>query len=243
MSAAARLPRDGEWRQPVANGWLSGRRLGRSDLGELIAFHRQILSGLEPWRLNAETDAFFEAHLSAAGCILGLFEPAGALVAYAVLGLPDADSDYNFGHSLGLAGDELAKVAHLDGAAVAPAWRGHSLQRELLRRRIDMAKAARRRWLITTVAPLNVVSLRSCLSVGLIVRVCRPMFASGHVRLLLALDVAGDPPLDRSAAYAVALSEPDRIAEALAGGAIGFALSGDEDVPALLMAPMVREAR
>jgi len=225
------------WWQRAGERWLAGRVLAPADLAAVIALHRQVLAGLPAGLLNPETDAFFAAHLAASGQILGLHKADGSLVAYAVLGLPTAASAYNFGRDLGLPTAELGRLAHLDGVAVAAAWRGLGLHRGLAERRIDMAAAAGRRHLASTIAPANLPSLRTCLGLGLRVVALRPMFAAGHQRLLLQRDLVGDPPLDRTRATAVPLADTQAVAARLDAGDRGFGWRQEATGPALLLAP------
>jgi len=230
------------WWQPVGESRLVGRVLTQPDLSAVIALHRRVLADLPPGLLNRETDAFFADHLAAAGRVLGLQAADESLVAYAVLGLPAAGSAYNFGRDLGVPAGELGLVAHIDGAAVAGPWRGLGLHRVLVQRRIDIAVAAGRRHITTTIAPTNVPSLRTCLSLGLRARALRPMFDAGHLRLLLWHDLAGDPPLDLARAIAVPFADTGALAARLAAGAQGFAWRQEADGPALLLAPPAGES-
>jgi len=50
--------------------------------------------------------------------------------------------------------------------------------------------------MVTTVAPANLHSLRNCLALGFRVVVTRPMFAAGHMRHLLHLDLAPQIPAE-----------------------------------------------
>ena len=70
----------------------------------------------------------------------------------------------------------------LAGAAVAPAWRGQGLQRQLIARRVAWAGDAA---LFATAAPGNVPSWRSLLACGFAVRALQYRYG-GHARYLLA---------------------------------------------------------
>jgi ribosomal protein S18 acetylase RimI-like enzyme len=168
--------------------------LGPADVPGVIALHRRVLASLAPGLLNPETDAFFAQHAFEAGRLFGLASSQGALVAYAVLGLPTASDIGNFGRLIGLAESELGLVAHLDGAAVVPEWRGHGLQRALLVRRVACAVCLGRRHLLATVAPANHHSLRNATGLGLRIIDTRPMFAAGALRHILHLDLAQHIP-------------------------------------------------
>ncbi|GEO81288.1 hypothetical protein [Pararhodospirillum oryzae] len=235
-ACAVREGEAGPWRERVGAAWLDGRVLGPGDLGRVIALHHAVLAGLPPGVLNPETDTFFADHLGEAGRILGLFDAGGALVAYGVLGLPAAGSPYNFGRDLGLAPQWLGTVAHLDGATVAEPWRGAGIHRILSQHRLALARAAKRRHVLATVAPLNVPSLRTVLAAGLRARALKPMFAGRLPRFLLCRDLKGDPELDPATGIAVPLAAADRLGHALAQGRQGYALTQGPEGPALRLA-------
>jgi ribosomal protein S18 acetylase RimI-like enzyme len=196
---------------------LRGRSLDASDLPALISLHHRVLEQLPPGVLNAETDAFFAEHVAESGRLLGLETAEGEMMAYAVLGLPAASSRYNFGRDIGLPESELGAIAHLDGVAVAPEWRGHGLQRVLARRRTAIAAEAGRRHIISTVAPNNLPSLHNLLAEGFAIVATRPMFAAGHMRHLVHLDLRrGGRP---DAAPALAAANMRRIPGECASGA------------------------
>jgi len=177
------------WLQTVGSVVFRGRFLGESDLPALIALHHRVLDGLRPGLLNAETDTFFAEHVVESGRLLGMETDDGEMVAYAVLGLPAASARYNFGRDIDLPVSELGAVAHLDGVGVAPEWRGHGLQRAFARRRTAIAAEAGRRHVISTVAPNNLPSLHNLLAEGFAIVATRPMFAAGHIRHLVHLDL------------------------------------------------------
>lgn len=139
---------------------LAERLLGPGDLGAVLALHAAAhraatMAGL----FVQETPAFFAAHLGTEGEILGLEAPDGTLACYAVLGLPAAEAAGNFGLALGLGSADRARVCHLDGVAVAPAWRGRGLQRRMTRARLARGAAAGRDIALSTAALHNRWSL------------------------------------------------------------------------------------
>lgn len=165
-----------------------GRCLGMDDLAAVYALHRQVLAALPAGRVAHETLAFFADHVARRGRLLGLCVDS-ELVAYAVLGLP-GPQDENFGHDQGMSAAELPLVAHLDGASVAPGYRGHHLQRVLVHWRQAVARAAGRRWLLSTVSPENPASLVNLFACGL--QICGLAEKYGGWRYLLRSDLQAD---------------------------------------------------
>ena len=80
----------------------------------------------------------------------------------------NAQEDYeeNLGRDIGLPESELGKVAHMDSAAVLPAFRGFHLQRRLMKTAEEELQREGFRYLCCTVHPDNKSSLQSVLSQG-----------------------------------------------------------------------------
>lgn len=174
------------------------RVLAADDVDTVFALHREVAAALPAGVVANETRAFFAAHAQAAGRLYGVFDPAG-LVAYAVLGLP-GEGDDNFGLDHGLHGAALPGVAHLDGAAVAPTYRGNRLQSFLTQWRLADMMCVGRHIALSTVSPANPWSLASLLENGLTARALRIRF--GGWRYLLRRDLVGTDA-------AVSLAAPD----------------------------------
>ena len=215
---------------------LTGRRLALSDLDALLRLHHRSLEGMPPSWVARDDEAFFCRHLGQDGMIGGLYDGA-RLVAFAVLGLPMSGAP-NFGTDHALSPEQLDRVAHLDGAGVAPEWRGHGLQRVLSNWRIAVARALQREIVLSTVSPLNLPSLASQLGVGLSARGLKQRFSGW--RLLMRCDlsrvmrepVRGDADVDCgrqvSAARSVSLDDVAALQQAFADGWIGVALDAPQ---------------
>lgn len=158
--------------------------LGPGELDELCALHAELhrLAGPRAPFVR-ESDGFFARHLGRDGVVLGLRSATGALAAYAVLGLPGPDDALNFGADLGLAPAERARVFHLDGTGVRPAWRGRGLQRWLVTERLRLGVAAGRAVALSAVSPRNPRSLANLIAAGL--RVVALVEKYGDVRFML----------------------------------------------------------
>lgn len=143
-------------------------RLRPEELPDLLALHDALHAAAPaPGLFVRETDAFFAAHIDAVGRVLGLRDGAGRLRAYGVLGLPGAEAEDNFGRRLGYAGADLARVCHLDGCGVDPAWRGRGLQRALTAARIGLGQTLGRDLAVSAAAPANVASIANLTGAGL----------------------------------------------------------------------------
>ncbi|MDF1485551.1 hypothetical protein PY257_10230 [Ramlibacter sp. H39-3-26] len=113
-----------------------------------------------------DEQAFFAAHASPHGETLGVFV-GGQLVAYAMVGFPDAAAPDNLGRVIGLAPALHGAVAHVSSCMVLPAWRGHRLQRTLLDIRLMLAQMQGRHLCMAMVSLHNHLSCHNLLRQGL----------------------------------------------------------------------------
>lgn len=173
-------------RSPAALDW---RPLRPEDLPAMHALHLCSIAGMAAQTVKPETREFLHGLLQGRGRVIGAWQ-GGALAAYGVL-QHDLLAQDDPRALLGLAhGHALYKLA---GAAVAPAWRGQGLQRQLIARRVAWAGDAA---LFATAAPGNVASWRSLLACGFMVRALQYRYG-GHARYLLARvpgELAPDAP-------------------------------------------------
>lgn len=171
--------------------------VGVNEVDAVVALHLDVIRDVPAELVATETPSFFADHAGRIGRLVGLFDEK-RLVAYSVLGLPGA-GDPNFGADHGLSAQDLARVAHLDGAAVHPLYRGNGLQRRMIAWRLAAARDAGRTIALSTVAPGNLASLASMLSEGLQIRALAHRF--GGQRFLMRRDdcdgcaaiIDGDP--------------------------------------------------
>ena len=163
---------------PPALAALDWRLLQPQDLPAMHALHLCSIEGMAAQTVKPETREFLHGLLLGRGRVIGAWHGA-ALAAYGVL-QHDLLAQDDPRPLLGLApGQVLYKLA---GAAVAPAWRGQGLQRQLIARRVAWAGDAA---LFATAAPGNVPSWRSLLACGFAVRALQYRYG-GHARYLLA---------------------------------------------------------
>jgi ribosomal protein S18 acetylase RimI-like enzyme len=169
------------------------RRLGPDDLDAVEAFHAALHRvSPEPGLFVREARDFFARHLGSGGRMVGLFDPAGRLVCYSILGLPDADSPEHFGHAIGMHRALRQLTCHLDGTAVSPEWRGQGLQRRMTLDRIRHGATEGRPIALSTAAPRNIASLTNLTACGL--RVVALVEKYDSHRLILRHDTR-EPPL------------------------------------------------
>jgi len=154
-----------------------------ADLAAMHALHRASIAGMPAALVKPESIDFLDSLLQGRGRVQGAWD-GPALVAYGVLQhalLPTDDPRAR----LGLGPDQA--VVKLAGAAVAPEWRGHGLQRALIEHRLAWAAGQA---VFATAAPGNPASWRSLLACGFSVRALEVRYG-GLPRYLLAR-VPGD---------------------------------------------------
>jgi len=208
-------------RRPPTDEGVVARLLGPADLQLVYALHRRTLA-LAPTvgLVKPETREFFARHFEEVGRILGVWH-GRTLIAYAVVGLPVGPS-YNFGVEIDLAGDRLLAVAQLDGVSVAPEWRGRGLHRSLCEWRIEIARVADRRHVLSTVAPTNHFSWCNLMAHDLRVRRLRYKFG-GALRYILHRDLQRPVSIDTERSVVVPIGDTERQQELLGMGYLGYA--------------------
>ncbi len=186
---------------------LTARVLDLDDSGRLGDFRLRVVATLadpDHYRMAGEVGNFVADHLGDKGVTAGIFR-GDRLIAYGALGLPGPD-DPNRGRDLDLPEDELALVAHMSSAMVAPEERGRGLHHRLIDWRLEVAQALGRRHLLTTVSTRNHCSWGHLASHGLyperLIRV-----GGDLVRLLVHHDVLAEPAFDPASAVLVAVEE------------------------------------
>ncbi len=206
-------------------------RLGEDDLAAIVALHKAALrtapvAGL----VKPDTDDFFREHLGFRGRIWGLFDEKGAMMAYAVLGLP-RPGGYNLGPDAGLAEKDWPEVAHLAGATVDHACRGRRIQYFLTRFRMEQALGLGRRHVVSTVDPRNYASWRSLMKCGLHISGLVRKYG-GLARFVLYRDMAADmvaaQPRPAGQERLVAAEDLDGIARLLGDGWTGTGWHQDD---------------
>jgi ribosomal protein S18 acetylase RimI-like enzyme len=165
-------------RQAGRDAALRFRLLAYADIADVRALHCAALHGLiDPVVLRPDSEQFFCDHIANKGFTIGAFAD-NKLIAYGILALP-AGGGANFGRDIGLPGDELPAVAHIDGITVDPAWRGSGLQRLLALMRLELARAFGRSHALATVAPRNYYSWRNLTAVGFRIKALKVKYNLG----------------------------------------------------------------
>jgi len=146
------------------------RRLDPTDYDLLLRFRTEIVSAVanpDLLRLMPKEGEYVAESLHSQNLVMGLFQDS-KLLAYDSLFLPNTDADlrelYIYEHTKGRA--PAAEIAFAGGLMVAPAFRGHSLQRRLIEVRQAVMEKMRRPHQFSTVGFGNYFSWRNALATG-----------------------------------------------------------------------------
>ena len=145
--------------------------------------------------------------------VIGITTEEG-LIAYSIIRIPGLADD-NLGRDINLPQEELPKVAHLQAAAVHPAYRGNGLQRKLAAAHLRVIMDLGYEHVCCTVSPKNPISLRNILSCGLMIEGLRPKMNGWwryilHKNILHANLIDREGSVDRDISEAVQESESYR---------------------------------
>lgn len=128
------------------------------DVIELQKIMAQALPDKEIFRLTTPDE--FRNLLSLQRSVIGVVTEDDGLIAYNILCFPGEDAD-NFGADIGLAREELEKVAHLKAVVVHPSYRGNQLQRRLAEIHQEVIRDLGYRHVCSTVSPKNAISIQN----------------------------------------------------------------------------------
>ena len=160
--------------------------LGKSDLPQIMALqavivrHLHCSSLLEPF-----SSEFMREHLGRRGFVLGVLSD-GKLVGFRNVYFPVVDdAEWNLGRDIGLAEDQLDKVANLQMVCVHPEYRGNGLALKMNRLALSILRERNRHdHVCATVSPLNIWNLTILLASGFHIR-CLKMKYGGKLRYIV----------------------------------------------------------
>lgn len=150
----------------MTNSEYSIRVCTAKDLDSIMCLQERICAAITQPDLFVSTCREENAsYLILPNIILGVFDQE-RLIAYASLAFPDTQKD-NLGWDLGWSEDLIHHCAKLDTIVVDSSYRGHGLQRALIRHCLSYASTLDDACIVlTTVSPANQYSLRNVRSEG-----------------------------------------------------------------------------
>jgi GNAT superfamily N-acetyltransferase len=144
------------------------RFIDESRLPEIMGLQEVISRNLpdkEIFRLDSEE--YFRSHFQARCAAIAAFADE-RLIAYHFISFP-SDGD-NFGMDIGISGEDLRRVAHLETVAVHPDYRGNSLQRIMAGHHLQRLAVMGYEHICCTISPRNLASLQNGFSAGLAIK-------------------------------------------------------------------------
>jgi hypothetical protein len=147
--------------------------LEKGSLPDLMRLQSVIAANLPcPEIFMLHDEKYFQEALRLERSVIGVVTKEG-LIAYSIIRIP-GHCDDNLGRDIDLPEEELPKLAHLQAAAVHPAYRGNGLQRKLTYAHLAVIEEMGCEHVSCTVSPKNPVSLANYLSCGLAIEGLRP---------------------------------------------------------------------
>ncbi len=136
------------------------------------------------WYVADNADYTYQALSSGHGLGYKAVETGTGTVSAIFLAVIPGMDEKNLGRDVGMAESELPFIAHMDSAAVLPAYRGFGLQKRLMEAAEADLKARGIHYLMCTVHPDNQFSLNNVLRQGYEILTVKEKYG-GHVRAIL----------------------------------------------------------
>jgi hypothetical protein len=145
------------------------RLLGPEHFAAVVGVQEALMAGLQnPSIYYPNPPELLRLCLGERGLTIGTFV-ANRLIGFRSILYPGPRED-NLGRDIGLSGDDLDQVAHLERTVVLPDYRGNRLQMRMTAHAIRLGIATREvRHLFSTVAPANIASMADKFKIGMLI--------------------------------------------------------------------------
>ena len=139
------------------------KKANAEDLYDIFSLMKQVYDDLEDKSLFVCDDIeFIKQQLTESG--FGVITKVNNSIAGClIVRFPELESD-NLGLDIGIADDELSKVVHIEAVVVAKKFRGHRLQKKMIKYAEQIIDSKKYYHLMATVSPDNHASLKSFLN-------------------------------------------------------------------------------
>lgn len=143
--------------------------LDKNALHDIVNLQKLVAQSLQsPEIFRLHDVEYFRRLLESERSVIGVIADR-RLIAYSLIYIP-GEGNENLGRDVGLPEEELKRVAHLQAAAVHPAYRGKGLQRRMGAAHLKVIEEMGFEHVLCTVSPKNPISLRNVLSIGFVIR-------------------------------------------------------------------------
>ncbi len=206
---------------------LTFRQLDSADLPALMELQETVRQNLsDPHMFECEEESRLEFAITGSGAVFGAFDGV-RLAGYGIVTFPGVHSE-NLCYDVPHLRIDPTEVAHLDGSAVHPAYRGLAIQQRLSVLRIADAARKGARHLLLTISPMNPHSLRNHLNGGGFLVSALKLKYGGKWRLILYRALDGEEPTAVGPRESCALDDIGSHQQLLAAGFCGIRLVGRE---------------
>ncbi|TSI06018.1 GNAT family N-acetyltransferase [Lysinibacillus sp. BW-2-10] len=166
--------------------------LGKTHLPEVLALQDIVCEALPNKDiLQPLSEEEFDFILSGNGIMIGAFHDE-KLIAFRALLIPPIDEDH-LGYDIGLVDEaDLKRVLYQEISSVDPNYRGYGLQKTLAKVIMQQIDTNAFDYLVTTVMPYNIASLKDKFSQGFYTVALKYIYG-GKLRYVFALDLRKQP--------------------------------------------------
>lgn len=146
------------------------KRLGLSDIDQIMTLQEEILEGLEDKQIYSPTDRDeFEDYINNDGVLLGYVSTDNELIAMGVYVEKGYDQQ-NYAYDIDLEGESILKVGQIESTVVSQAFRGNRLQQILCEILEEISRANGMEIICATASPYNDFSVNTFKKLGYEVR-------------------------------------------------------------------------
>ncbi|WP_121639212.1 GNAT family N-acetyltransferase [Virgibacillus sp. Bac330] len=164
------------------------RFLHKEDIHEILHLQTMVKNALEvPDFLQPLTAEEYKSILGGCGSIIGVFVN-NKLIAFRAMLIPKMNDPEHLGIDLRLNEYQRKKMLYSEISNVHPAFRGNRLQSYMGRLLFDQIDQQSFRYVATTVAPLNIASLKDKLALGMAICSLKEKY-NGKLRYILFRDL------------------------------------------------------
>jgi ribosomal protein S18 acetylase RimI-like enzyme len=198
-------------------------RMAAGGCQEILTLQQEVAAQIEPrGSYFALSEAEVLEILNGSGLAVGV-RVDGRLIAFCFALFPGFRSD-NLGRDFGMTAAELEQVAHLEAAVVHPDYRGNAFAKKMAGFLVaEIREAKRWRYVMNTVSPFNIPSLKTTLALGLLIQKLKVKY-NDVLRYIFCLDLKKPVSIDMQSVIRVSANDLPRQQKLLANGYYGFRL-------------------
>ncbi len=167
------------------------RNLDLGDLPKILQLQNKVLANLESQQiLQPLYQDEFTYILQGNGDMIGIFLQ-DRLIAFRAMLIPKPEKEF-LGELAGIPGDDRKQIIYSEISNVDPEYRGNGLQHYMGKVLMDRIDREKFRYVLTTVAPFNIPSLKDKFRLGMNIVALAEMY-NGKLRYVLKKDLQQSP--------------------------------------------------